>query len=59
MTPDLPPHVFLGGFVVLVLLLYFQKRKGWINGTQFYAYTLLSMVCLSGFSVYLRLFFAE
>ncbi|MBO9879737.1 MULTISPECIES: hypothetical protein [Xanthomonas] len=59
MTPDLPPHVFIGALVALVLLLYLQKRRGWINGTQFFGYTMLSMACLSALAVYIRLFFSE
>ncbi|WAW86372.1 hypothetical protein LPY96_19300 [Xanthomonas citri pv. malvacearum] len=59
MTTDLPAHLFLGAFVTMVLLLYLQKRKGWINGTKFYAYTLLSMACFSALAVYIRLFFSE
>ncbi|WP_267460154.1 hypothetical protein [Xanthomonas euvesicatoria] len=43
----------------MLLLLYLEKRKGWIDGTKFYAYALLSMACLSALAVYIRLFFSE
>lgn len=58
MMLDNASHIATGMIVVMVLGLLLARRKGLISGDQCYVYSLLSMAGLSGFVVYLRLFFS-
>ncbi|MCE4289824.1 hypothetical protein LYZ96_12030 [Xanthomonas hortorum pv. vitians] len=50
-------HIAAGMTVVMVLGLLLAKRKGLISGDACYGYSLLSMAGMSGFVVFIRLFF--
>ncbi|AKK65889.1 hypothetical protein FE36_20005 [Xanthomonas oryzae pv. oryzicola] len=49
-------HIATGMTVVMVLGLLLAKRKGLISGDACYGYSLLCMVCMSGFVGFIRLF---